>query len=103
MLKALRNNDLMLRIPAANLRGAERELAEDINDIINDLRKKLLKQESHTGRLVVTIQRLMLPPNLIIPLVYLLFPCRTMDLELARKPKNVYSYRFTQLSQMVPG
>ncbi len=46
MLRTLRSNDLTLRIPEENLRGAERELAEEINDLINDLRKKLLKQET---------------------------------------------------------
>ncbi len=50
MLRTLRSNDLTLRIPEENLRGAERELAEEINDIINDLRKKLIKQERRSGQ-----------------------------------------------------
>ncbi|MCM1033738.1 MAG: ATP-binding protein [Odoribacter sp.] len=55
MLRTLRSDDLTLRIPEENLRGAERELAEEINDLINDLRKKLLKQERHSGQLEALI------------------------------------------------
>lgn len=50
MIRTLRSNDLTLRIPEENLRGAERALAEEINDLINDLRKKLLKQERRSGQ-----------------------------------------------------
>lgn len=50
MIRTLRSNDLTLRIPEENLRGAERELAEEINDLINDLRKKILKQERRSGQ-----------------------------------------------------
>ncbi len=55
MLRTLRSNDLTLRIPEENLRGAERELAEEINDLINDLRKKLLKQERRSEQLEALI------------------------------------------------
>lgn len=50
MLRTLRSNDLTLHIPIENLRGAERELAEDINDLIDGLRTKLLKQERRSGQ-----------------------------------------------------
>ncbi len=50
MLRTLRSNDLTLHIPIENLRGAERELAEEINDLIDGLRTKLLKQERRSGQ-----------------------------------------------------
>ena len=50
MIRTLRSNDLTLRIPEENLRGAERELAEEINDLISDVRKKLIKQERRSGQ-----------------------------------------------------
>lgn len=55
MLRTLRSNDLTLRIPEENLRGAERELAEEINDLISNLRQKLLKQERRSGQLEALI------------------------------------------------
>lgn len=55
MLRTLRSNDLTLRIPEENLRGAERELAEEINDLINDLRTKLHRQERSRGQLEALI------------------------------------------------
>ena len=50
MLRTLRSNDLTLHIPLENLRGAEKELAEEINDLIDGLRTKLLKQERRSGQ-----------------------------------------------------
>lgn len=45
MLRAIRSKDYTARLPEENLHGAERELAEEINDIVTEFRKKLLQQE----------------------------------------------------------
>lgn len=50
MLQALRSGDFSLRIPVEKLRGAERKLAEDMNDIMSAFHKQLLDLERRYGQ-----------------------------------------------------
>ena len=50
MLEAVRNRDFSLRFPAEKMKGAERKLAEEMNDVISEFRTELMRQESQYGQ-----------------------------------------------------
>ena len=50
MLQAIRNRDFSLRFPAERMRGSERKLAEEMNDVISGFREDLLRQERQYGQ-----------------------------------------------------
>lgn len=50
MLQAIRNRDFSLRFPAERMRGSERELAEEMNDVISGFREDLMRQERQYGQ-----------------------------------------------------
>ena len=50
MLQAIRNRDFSLRFPAERMRGAEKRLAEDMNDVISGFREELISQERQYGQ-----------------------------------------------------
>ena len=50
MLQALGSGDFSFRIPEENLRGQERELAEEMNDVMTGFRRKLLELERKYGK-----------------------------------------------------
>lgn len=50
MLQAIGSGDFSFRIPEENLRGQERELAEEMNDVMTGFRRKLLELERKYGK-----------------------------------------------------
>ena len=50
MLQAIRNRDFALRFPAERMRGSERKLAEEMNDVISGFREDLIRQERQYGQ-----------------------------------------------------
>lgn len=50
MLQAIRNRDFSIRFPAEKLRGSERKLAEEMNEVISGFRSELLRQERQYGQ-----------------------------------------------------
>ncbi|MDE5794585.1 MAG: ATP-binding protein [Muribaculaceae bacterium] len=50
MLQAIRNRDFSLRFPAEKMHGSERELAEEMNDVISGFREDLIRQERQYGQ-----------------------------------------------------
>ncbi|MDE6043192.1 MAG: GHKL domain-containing protein [Muribaculaceae bacterium] len=50
MLQAIGSDDFSFRIPEENLRGQERELAEEMNDVMTGFRRKLLELERKYGK-----------------------------------------------------
>lgn len=50
MLQAIRNRDFSLRFPAERMSGAERKLAEEMNEVISGFRSELLRQERQYGQ-----------------------------------------------------
>ncbi len=50
MLQAIRNRDFSLRFPAERLRGSEKKLAEEMNDVISGFRDDLMRQERQYGQ-----------------------------------------------------
>lgn len=50
MLRAIRSQEFGVRFPEESLRGPERELAREINDVITDFRGQLLQQERKYGQ-----------------------------------------------------
>ncbi len=50
MLQAIRNHDFSLRFPAERMRGSERKLAEEMNDVISGFRDDLMRQERQYGQ-----------------------------------------------------
>ncbi|MDE6696368.1 MAG: ATP-binding protein [Muribaculaceae bacterium] len=50
MLQAIRNRDFSLHYPAERMSGSERELAEEMNDVISAFRKDLIRQERQYGQ-----------------------------------------------------
>jgi len=49
MLQAIRNRDFSLRFPSERMNGAERKLAEEMNEVISGFRSELLCQERQYG------------------------------------------------------
>ena len=50
MLQAIRNRDFSLRYPAERMSGPERELAEEMNEVISGFREDLMRQERQYGQ-----------------------------------------------------
>ncbi len=50
MLQAIRNRDFSLRFPSEKMRGSERKLAEEMNDVISGFREDLMRQERQYGQ-----------------------------------------------------
>ncbi|MDE7347695.1 MAG: ATP-binding protein [Muribaculaceae bacterium] len=50
MLQAIRNRDFSLRFPYERMRGSERKLAEEMNDVISGFREDLIRQERQYGQ-----------------------------------------------------
>ncbi|MDE6548589.1 MAG: ATP-binding protein, partial [Muribaculaceae bacterium] len=50
MLQAIRNRDFSLRFPAERMHSSERELAEEMNDVISGFREDLIRQERQYGQ-----------------------------------------------------
>lgn len=50
MLQSIGSSDLSFRIHVANLRGPERELAEEMNEVITNFRRQLLELERKYGQ-----------------------------------------------------
>lgn len=50
MLQAIRNRDFSLRFPAERMRGSEKKLAEEMNEVISSFRDDLRRQEREYGQ-----------------------------------------------------
>ena len=50
MLQAISNRDFSLRFPAERMRGSDRKLAEEMNDVISGFRNDLMRQERQYGQ-----------------------------------------------------
>ncbi|MDE7420617.1 MAG: GHKL domain-containing protein [Muribaculaceae bacterium] len=50
MLQAIRNRDFSLRFPAERMRGSERKLAEEMNEVISGFREDIIRQERQYGQ-----------------------------------------------------
>ena len=50
MLRSIRSQDFAVRFPEEKLHGEEKELAQEINDVITDFRAQLLQQERRFGQ-----------------------------------------------------
>lgn len=50
MLQAIRNRDFSLRFPAEKMRGSEKKLAEEMNEVISGFREDLIRQERQYGQ-----------------------------------------------------
>ncbi len=50
MLQAIRNRELSMHFPAERMRGSERKLAEEMNEVISSFREDLMRQEREYGQ-----------------------------------------------------
>ncbi len=50
MLQAIRNRDFSIHFPAERMRGSEKKLAEEMNEVISNFRDDLMQQERQYGQ-----------------------------------------------------